>query len=117
MRRRRRLKTHRKTHHLAIRISLCNIECIQRRIDDANITTLRFHSQEITVRSRHTQHIPKRTQDNVRVASKLNGCIDQFDGRHTHRASGSVDERNLLKEEDGLIRIERWSAFVLRTPP
>ena len=65
IRRRRGLETDRKEHDTTVRPGGGDLHGVQRGVDDAHVVPLGLQTQQVTVRSRHPQHVAERAERHV----------------------------------------------------
>ena len=69
-------KTDGKEHDLLLGILFRQLQCIERRVDDANVSALGFGIEQTLRRSRDAQHVSEGSEDSVRTLGDGEGFID-----------------------------------------
>ena len=92
------LKTDRKEDHLLIGIGLRQLDRIQRRVDYAHVPTPRADREQVTTGAGDAQHVAVGGEDDLGAGSDGEGAVDLLKRSHAHRAAGTMDEFNLLRE-------------------
>jgi hypothetical protein len=80
-------------------ILLCDLETFERRVDHAHIPALSPDLKKILLRAGHAEHIAERDHDRIGQAGDGDSLVDQFLRCDTHRAAGTVDHRDLLRQQ------------------
>ena len=91
-----RFKSDGKEYNLLARIFRCDRECVERRVDDADIRALCLCLGKAGMRARHLQHIAERCDDDIRHPRIRNRRVDVVVRRHADRAAGPRDQLDAL---------------------
>src|SRR5581483_8720886 len=83
-------------------VGICpgNLQAIQRRVNNPHIAALRLDGKKIAFRSRHTQHVAERAEDNVRTAGNGVGLVNHLQRGDAHRAARAVHQFNSFGQQE-----------------
>ena len=97
--RRRGFKTDTEKNHLLCRILFGKPHGIERRINNAHVAAPGFDRKQIRRAAGHAQHVAERRENDVGPRGDIKRLVYDFERRHADRATGAVDECNLLGQQ------------------
>ena len=76
--RRRSFESHGKKYYLLVGIGFCDLQTIERRIDDAHVGALGFDGEEIGLGAGHAQHVAEGGKNHVGTPRNRVSLIDHL---------------------------------------
>src|SRR6185369_1598965 len=99
VRRSRSFESHRKEHNFLVRVLARDPQRIHRRIQNAYISALRFHREQITFAARNPEHVSEGAEDHLGPFRNPQRFINLLQRRHAHRTPRPMHQRDLLRQQ------------------
>ncbi len=95
----RRLEADREEDHLPIRVGRRQIHGVQRRVNNPHVRALRLEPQQVAVGPGNTEHIAKRTKDDVGSRGDRLSPVNRLQRGHADRTARPVNQLDAVRQE------------------